>query len=121
MNHPVFLTALTVIHVLLCLALFWGCFVRAVRADTRVLLQIRLAFNLLASASLAGLVVPLLGYQPTLWSVCMLAAIAYTQHITTHHWEAGPPDRFLHPSARKHHRRRSTDRGNTDFQETAHG
>lgn len=115
MTNPVFSTSLTVVHVLLCLSLFWGCFIRAVRADTRVLLQVRLAFNLLAAASLAGIVVPLLGYQATLWSVCMLAAIAYTQHITTHHWEVGPPDRFIRPEFRLRHRRRAT-----DFEDSRH-
>lgn len=113
-------TIFTVAHVLLCIALFWGCFVRAVRADDKVLIEVRVAFNLLAAAALSGLVVPLLGFQPSAWSVCMLASIAYTQHITTHHWEVGPPDRFIRPEFRHTRRRRSTD-VNTDFQDTVHG
>lgn len=112
---PTMSTILLVLHVLLCISLFWGCFIRAVRADSRVLVQVRVAFNLLAAAALSGLVVPLLGYQPTPWSVCMLAAIAYTQHITTHHWEVGPPDRFIRPEFRLRHRRRAT-----DFEDSRH-
>lgn len=93
----------------LCASLFYGCFVRAVRSSAEhVIYQVRVAFNLLATASLWGMVAPLFGHVPDAGELLMLAAIAYTQHITTKHWEQDVPPRFL----KRPYRRRRDD---TDF------
>lgn len=88
----------------LCAALFYGCFVRAVRSSAEVVLfEVRLAFNLLAAAALWGMAAPLFGHIPDAGDLLMLAAIVYTQHITTRHWERDVPHQFLR---RPHCRRR---------------
>lgn len=94
---------------LMCMSLFYGCFVRAVRSNSdQVLFEVRLAFNLLAMASLWGIIAPLFGHVPDLGELVMLFAITYTQHITTHHWEQDVPPRFR----KQPYRRRRDD---TDF------
>lgn len=107
MNYPELL-AITASEIL-CASLFYGCFVRAVRSSAdHVLLEVRLAFNLLAMAALWGMASPLFGHVPDLGELLMLAAITYTQHITTRHWEEDVPPRFL----KRPYRRRRDD---TDY------
>lgn len=90
----------------LCASLFYGCFVRAVRSSSdHVLFEVRVAFNLLATAALWGLASPIFGHIPDTGDLLMLAAIAYTQHITTRHWEQDVPPRFL----KRPYRRRRDD------------
>ena len=105
---PVYQPYLTAAHEILCLMLWWGCLVRAIRSDDRVIVSVRFAFTFLSASALAGVAAPVYGFEPTLWSVSMLASITYTQWITTGHWLEGPPERFIHPQFR-HRRRRSTD------------
>jgi hypothetical protein len=93
------MTALETLSVLaseiLCASLFYGCFVRAVRSSSEhVIFEVRMAFNLLAAASLWGMVAPLFGHVPDAGELLMLGSIAYTQHITTRHWEEDVPPRF---------------------------
>jgi len=90
----------------LCASLFYGCFVRAVRSSSDIVLfEVRLAFNMLSAAALWGMAAPIFGHVPDVGDLLMLAAISYTQHITTRHWEENVPPRFL----KREYRRRRDD------------
>lgn len=89
----------------LCASLFYGCFVRAVRSSAdHVLFEVRLAFNILSAAALWGMASPF-WHTPSPGDLFLLFAIAYTQHITTKHWEQDVPPRFL----KRPYRRRRDD------------
>lgn len=103
-------TAFLWAHELLCLALFYSAFCRAVKSDTRVHLDVRLAFNALGAVACWGFVAPLMGYTPHWFGICLLAAIVTTQWVTAKHWQQGVPDRFMKPEHRPK-MRRASDRG----------
>ena len=99
--------AVIVVHELLCLALFYSAFFRAVKSDERVHLDVRIAFHLLGAVACWGFVAPLLGYVPHWWGLALLAAVVLTQWITAQHWRQGVPERFLRPEHRPRFRRAS--------------
>ena len=67
-----------VLHVLLCAALWYSVFCRAVREDKHVKVVVRLAFALLGMAALCAMVAPLVGVEPTVVSP---AAISVSENI----------------------------------------
>ena len=95
------------LHELLCVALFYSCFCRAVKSDMRVHLDVRVAFNLLGSAACGGFAAPVMGYQPHWFGLTLLAAVVYTQWVTAKHWQQGVPDKFIKPEHRPKMRRAS--------------
>lgn len=94
------------IHELLCAALFYSVFCRAVRSCGSVRADIRFAFFLLGIVSCAGMAAPLVwGLIPDPFGLALLAAITVVQLVTAHHWSAGVPDRFYKPGCAPRKRR----------------
>lgn len=96
-------------HEILCLALFWSVFIRAVRSCEKVRADVRIAFFVLGVVACAGMAAPLVwGFVPDLFTLALLMAVAFVESVTTHHWANGVPDRFYKPECTPRHRR-STD------------
>jgi len=103
---------LILIHELLCLALFYSVFCRAVRTCTRVRADVRLAFVALGVVACVGMAAPLAwGMVPSLFGLALLAAVALVQLVTAHYWQSGVPDRFYKPECRPHGRRQCDAQG----------
>jgi hypothetical protein len=84
------------LHELLCAALFYSVFCRAVQTSAGVKLDVRLAFFALGAVALAGIVAPLaLAFVPGGWPLALLSAIVLVQLITARHWRHGVPAVFL--------------------------
>lgn len=98
----------TIAHEVLCLMLFYSCFCRAVKSDTRVHMDVRLAFNMLGGVACWGMAAPLMGHEPGSFSLSLLGAIVYTQWVTASHWSDGVPVRFM--KLEHQPKRRMTDR-----------
>lgn len=100
---------MVILHELLCAALFYSVFCRAVRTCDRVRVLVRLAFFGLGVVACAGAAAPLVwGMVPTMFGLALLAAITAVQMVTAHYWAAGVPDRFYKPGCTPTNRR-STD------------
>lgn len=86
---------INVINAALCLALFWSCFCRLVKANEHTYASLRLALIALGVASLVlGFAPWLWGLQPTLPVVLVLAGMTAVQGITSRLWRDGVPDSF---------------------------
>lgn len=100
------MTAAVVAHELLCAALFYSVFCRAVRTDAQVKADIRLAFFVLGSVALMGMAAPLAwDHQPSGFDLALLGSIVLVQVITARHWRDGVPEHFLHAHHRPRNRR----------------
>lgn len=88
---------LILLHVALCLVLIYSVFVRFVRTDDSVRIDVRLAFWLLGLAACLAVPAPLFGYVPRLLDLLLLAAFAAVQHVTGRHWTRGVPRDFYQP------------------------
>lgn len=109
-------SAMIVAHELLCAALFYSVFCRAVRTCERVRVLVRLSFFLLGVVACAGMAAPLVwGMVPTIFGLALLAAMTVVQLVTAYYWIAGVPDRFYKPGCAPSRRR------STDIQEVQHG
>lgn len=85
-------------HELLCLALLYSVFCRAVHSCEKVRTDVRFAFFLLGIVACAGMAAPLTWhFIPDLFTLALLAAMTGVQLVTAHHWAAGVPDRFYKP------------------------
>ena len=89
--------ALILLHVALCLVLIYSVFVRFVRTDASVRIDVRLAFWLLGLAACLAVPAPLFGYVPRVLDLLLLAAFAAVQHVTGRHWTRGVPRDFYQP------------------------
>lgn len=86
------------LHELLCLALFWTVFCRAVRSCDRVRTDVRAVFFLLGIVACAGIVAPLVWrVEPNWFELLLLGAVTSVQIVTARHWAHGVPDRFYKP------------------------
>lgn len=98
--------ALIVIHELLCAALFYTVFYRAVRTSKRVRPDIRLAFFGLGFVACLGMAAPFaFGFQPDLFELFLLGAIVVVQFSTAHHWAHECPRHFYKPGQAPERRR----------------
>ncbi len=89
------MTALMVLHELLCGVLLWSCFCRATRTDAQTSLPILLSFWLLSVSALFATFAPLLiGWEPDAVSLLLLGAIALVQTVTARYWQQSPPAAF---------------------------
>lgn len=95
-----------IIHELLCLALFYSVFCRAVHSCEKVRTDVRFAFFLLGIVACAGMAAPLTWhFIPDPFTLALLAAMTGVQLVTAHHWAAGVPDRFYKPGCAPRARR----------------
>lgn len=80
---------------LLCIALVWSVFCRSAMVDITTRPIVRLALRLLGLAAVAGMGIPLYGFEPT-WEVIGIAAGAVcVQAITARNWRHGVPVHFI--------------------------
>jgi len=104
-------------HEMLCAALFFTVFCRAVKTDSTIKADVRFAFFVLGIVSCMGMAAPLAwAYQPDLMDLALLAAVVLVQAVTAHHWQHEVPHQFVKSEFRRTRRRRAT-----DFLESRHG
>lgn len=102
--------ALLVIHVALCVALWYSVFCRAVRSDRTVRLDVRLSMFLLGAVALLLMLAPFRwDWRPDWLTVLLLLAIVVVQGVTAAHWRDGVPEAFLKPGCRRTFGRRAGD------------
>jgi len=88
------------LHTLLCVALLWSGYCRAIRMNHTTRRDIRLAFWSLSVAAAAALSAPFRGWSPDWPTEALLLAIVAVQYTTALHWRHGVPESFVAPSAR---------------------
>lgn len=83
-------------HVVLCLALFYTVFCRAVRMDRFTHRPIRFVLQLLGTVAAVGVAVPVHwpAWQPDWFSLALLASVTAVQLVTAHYWAKGVPASF---------------------------
>ena len=88
--------SLTYVHVILCLALLYSQFCRAVKTDRTTKLPVLLAFYALTVAVVFSLFAPVIlpGWQPSPDSVLFMFAVLVVQAVTAMHWRHGVPVAF---------------------------
>lgn len=85
---------LLIVWEVLCLALAWSVFCRSTLVDTTTRPEVKMALRLLGLAAIAGVGLPLYGFEPS-WEAVALAAIAVgVQAFTARNWRNGVPRRF---------------------------
>lgn len=82
-------------------ALWWTCFCRLVRTDTKTHMAVRVAFCLLAAVAGAcavapfGVLAPILPADvPSLMQLVLLAGMVIVQGLTARFWKDGVPSHF---------------------------
>lgn len=105
------MTAHVIVHELLCIALFFTVFCRAVKTDQTVRTDVRFAFFILGIVSCMGMAAPLAwSHQPDLYQLALLAAVVLVQGVTAHHWQTEVPPQFVKSRYRVSQGRRASDR-----------
>lgn len=100
--------SILILHELLCAALFYSVFFRAVKSCEKVRADVRIAFVVLGVVACLGMAAPLVwGLVPDLFGLALLAAMTGVQLVTSHHWATGVPDRFYKQGCAPRHRRAS--------------
>ena len=86
-------------HELLCFALFYSVFCRAVRMNHTTRADIRIALQVLGTVAAIGIAVPVHWptWRPDCFTLALLASITALQLVTAYHWQRGVPDRFVKP------------------------
>lgn len=101
-----------ILHELLCFAVFYSVFYRAVRSCAMVRMDIRFSFFSLGVVSAGGMVAPLaFGFVPSIFTLSMMAAVALVETVTAHHWAKGAPPRFCKPIGQQKHRSIDVEQG----------
>ena len=99
-----------VAHEILCAALFYSVFGRAVKSCAKVRTDVRVAFFALGLIACIGMAAPLAwGFIPSPLFLALLAAIVAVQLTTSRHWANGVPSMFIKPE-HVPRMRRATDR-----------
>lgn len=99
---------IVLVHELLCVALFYSVFFRAVQTCEKVRANVRFAFFCLGLVACGGMAAPIAwSFVPDLFSLALLAGVALVQLVTTYYWRNGVPDRFYKPGEGPRNRRRS--------------
>jgi len=83
-------------HILLCVALFYSVFCRAVRMDRTTHSPIRLVLQLLGTVAAIGVAVPLHwpAWHPDWFGLALLASITAVQFVTAYYWARHVPPSF---------------------------
>lgn len=82
---------------MLCVALFWSVFCRAVLMDRTTRFDVRLSLVMLGTSALVGAVAPLYGWSPDWVTLTMVTAITVLQSVMATHWENKVPRHFVKP------------------------
>ncbi len=84
-----------IIHELLCAAMFYGAFCRAVWANKQTHTHMRLVILMTGSVASLGMLAPIAwNYQPDWYAMLLLAVSVTAQLIASRHWRDGIPDMF---------------------------
>ena len=86
-----------VIHELLCMAIFYGAFCRAVWANKQTQIQMRFVIVMTGSVASLGMLAPIAWhYDPNWFSLLLLATNVTAQLIASNNWRNGIPHIFQH-------------------------
>jgi len=85
-----------VVHEILCLALFYSIFCRAVRMDASTHKPIRIVLQILGTVAALGMAAPVHwpSWTPDYFSLALLASITAVQLVTAHYWAKQMPPAF---------------------------
>ena len=99
------ISAMTIMHTSLSLALVYHQFNRAVRTDHRTHPAILMAFYILTAVALYALFAPIIvdDWEPSLETIGLLFAITIVQGVTSRFWRHGTPESFRHHDSCQHH------------------
>ena len=82
-------------HEVLCLALFYSAFCRAVWANSQTQRRMRFIILMTGSVSSLGMLAPISwGYEPNWFELMLLAMAVVSQMITSTNWRDGVPEIF---------------------------
>lgn len=91
---------MAILHELLCAALLYSCFCRAVKTNQDTRQSILLTFYFLSCVAIFATFAPLvIDWKPDIVSLLLLLAITLVQTVTATHWRYGPPEHFQQPDA----------------------
>jgi len=98
------LSASVIIHELLCAALFYGAFCRAVWANRQTQKRMRFVITLTGSVASLGMLAPIAWhYQPDWFAMLLLATSVIAQLIASTNWRDGIPHIFQRSPHGTHH------------------
>ena len=87
--------AAVVLHELLCIALFYGAFCRAVWANKQTKPSLLLVIRLTGVVATVGMLAPIAwNYQPDWYAMMLMALSVCAQYIASHNWRDGIPHIF---------------------------
>lgn len=93
------ITATLVIHELLCVALFYGAFCRAVLANKQTKRRMRFVIVMTGSVASLGMLAPVAWhYEPDWFALLLLATSVTAQLIASPGWREGIPHQFQRES-----------------------
>lgn len=99
------LTPMLVLHEVLSLALIYSIFCRAVRADRRVRIELRLSMWALWMSAVASALAPFQGIDVDTLHIVFLLALCALHLATARYWRHGVPPLFIKPECRGYRRR----------------
>lgn len=89
------MTPMVLVNAALCLALFWSCFCRLVKANSLTYISLRIALIALGvSAGALGASPWVWGFEPTIPVILVLIGMVAVQAITSSLWRDGVPSSF---------------------------
>ena len=89
----------------LCFALLYSVFCRAVKIDKTTLTSLKLAVWVMGLVAILGIGAPVYGWEPDVISMLLVIALLCMQSATAAHWVHGVPDQFVDPRFKKRRRR----------------
>lgn len=96
MNHTFFV----LLHEVLCAALFYGAFCRAIHANKQTKYSMHIIIRLTGAVATLGMLAPISwNYQPDWFAMILLTLSVTAQFLASSNWREGIPEIFQ----RKHH------------------
>lgn len=88
-------TILLVVHELLCLAMFYGAFCRAVWANKKTKRSMLMIIRATGAVATVGMLAPISWhYQPDWYALMLLSLTVVAQFVASQHWRDGIPEIF---------------------------
>lgn len=90
-----YLQASVILHEILCIALFYGAFCRAVHTNRSTKTSLRLIIMATGAVATLGMVAPISwGYEPDWYAMVLLTLSVAAQFVASAHWRNGIPEIF---------------------------